>query len=486
MNTFLDQFQATCSIGAPRVFGGLTLYPIIQHESKARDYLTLPEALGMEGFSIAEVDDHGIVPQVLVRNALERNVLLIDGEELAGAKQNRVINTSILVPARGQTIIPVSCTEIGRWRHATEKFMDSGLVMPPSMRARKMASVSDSLRKSGEHYSDQGDVWDSIARFSAAAGHRSFTGAMRDVYVSRLAQLDEIQQSFVPCEGQVGLVAANNGSIIGLDWLSSADAYIQLASKLIAGYSMQAVIDVAGSTEPVPEEEIRCFLDELGRCEELVFPGVGIGQEYRYHGLGGVGTALLSDGQIVHGSFQAKYPEVPFARSYWVLPGRLLAGYYPGAPTKGEAEQKLNALLQAGIRCVINLVEEEERNEKGETMRPYHQLLAQAAASRGLETSYVRTPVRDQDVPSAPTMRLILDVIDAALQQRQPVYVHCWGGRGRTGTVVGCFLARHGITRSERTLERISHLRRAEETSVKCSPDNEVQREMVRAWGQGA
>jgi len=485
VNALFEQVSLACTIGASQTHRGLTVFPLIRKRQTERTYLTLPEALGLEGFAIAEVADGATVPHVQIRNPLDKEVLLIDGEELAGAMQNRVINTSVLVPARGETVIPVSCTEAGRWQDTSSGFSDSGWVMPPSIRARKIASVGESLRAKGERRSDQGEVWDTIAHFSARAGTRSATGAMRDVFVGRQQQVAEFQEVFVPCEGQAGLVAGVGGVALGVDLLSSAEAYAVLAPKLVAGYALQAIVGADEGDAPVPAEEVQALLAELRRCEETVFPGVGIGREYRYTGAGGVGTALFSDNQLIHATFQAQSPAVPFARSYWVLPGRLLAGYYPGAPTKEEAAEKLTALLDAGIRCFVNLVEEGEKNEKGESMVPYQQLLAQLASSRKLETSYLRIPIHDQDVPSRPTMRLILDAIDRALGQNQPVYVHCWGGRGRTGTVVGCFLARHGMTTGEKAVERIAYMRRKEQTSAKSSPENEGQRDLVFRWGTG-
>jgi protein-tyrosine phosphatase len=82
-------------------------------------------------------------------------------------------------------------------------------------------------------------------------------------------------------------------------------------------------------------------------------------------------------------------------------------------------------------------------------------------------------------------MKTILDVIDSQLAQQRPVYVHCWGGRGRTGTVVGCYLARHGIALGEEALDQIRHMRREEETADKPSPETDSQCNMVREWKQG-
>jgi hypothetical protein len=179
-------------------------------------------------------------------------------------------------------------------------------------------------------------------------------------------------------------------------------------------------------------------------------------------------------------------PDVPFDRSYWVEPGRLLAGYYPGSENEETAAAKLRNLLDAGTRCLVNLVEENEVSYKtGRPLRWYHPLATQLAAEQHLEVACLRIAIRDQHVPSSATMKRILDAIDGALQKEQPTYVHCWGGHGRTGTVVGCYLARHGIATGEEALARVEFLRRFEATAYVRSPDTEAQREMIRRWEPG-
>jgi protein tyrosine phosphatase (PTP) superfamily phosphohydrolase (DUF442 family) len=186
----------------------------------------------------------------------------------------------------------------------------------------------------------------------------------------------------------------------------------------------------------------------------------------------------------MHTSADSSVP-VPFAGSYWVVPGQLLAGFYPGSAAIPEAEQKLDALINAGIRCVVNLVEEEETGHNGRPLRPCAAPLAHQAAAAGVEVTYMRIPVRDLSVPPTATMQAILDALDAAAKRCQPMYLHCWGGRGRTGTVVGCWLARHGLAVGDGALQRLVELRKHEATAGQPSPDTEAQCAMVRGWSVG-
>lgn len=173
---------------------------------------------------------------------------------------------------------------------------------------------------------------------------------------------------------------------------------------------------------------------------------------------------------------------VPFARSYWVVPGLFLAGAYPGARDAGEAREKANHLLDAGIRRVINLMEPHEVDFWGSLISPYEEVLSEAAAKRGIHVEMERYPVVDMRIPEPERMRSILDSIDAAMETRVPVYAHCLGGIGRTGTVVGCFLIRHGLARAESVLEQIARLRRQDPAAHRPAPEAPVQREFLRRW----
>lgn len=174
-------------------------------------------------------------------------------------------------------------------------------------------------------------------------------------------------------------------------------------------------------------------------------------------------------------------PPIPFHQSYWVVPGKLLAGFYPGHSEPDKATVQLQALVDCGIRYIINLMEPDEVNRAGQPFVPY---IDQARALAGEPVGFRRFPIRDVSIPTVETMRAILDAIDAAISAGQLVYVHCWGGKGRTGTVVGCYMARHGIAEGDAALERIIQLRK-NILPYHESPETEQQRAFVRAWKQG-
>ena len=176
-----------------------------------------------------------------------------------------------------------------------------------------------------------------------------------------------------------------------------------------------------------------------------------------------------------------KPPDRPSPNSYWVVPGRFAAGEYPGAIYHADAAAKLKSLLEAGIDHFIDLTEPGE-------LEPYARIAEREAQMIGKEVGYERHSIVDASVPHRPEqMAAILDSVANALDEGKTVYVHCWGGVGRTGTVVGCWLVRRGHTGDEalrqlaewwQIVEKARWHRRSPETREQC--------EYIRNWAEGA
>ena len=172
-------------------------------------------------------------------------------------------------------------------------------------------------------------------------------------------------------------------------------------------------------------------------------------------------------------------PKHPIPDSYWVRPGQLLAGEYPSDWDDDVSREKLRLLLNVGVSLFVDLT---QAGEYG--LEPYTLTLEEEAAATGRKVVHLRTSIRDRGTPSPEQMTHILDTIDAALAGGRTVYVHCYAGIGRTGTVVGCYLVRHGMG-GEEALAEIARLRQGISDGWITSPETAAQRGMVRGWSVG-
>jgi len=166
----------------------------------------------------------------------------------------------------------------------------------------------------------------------------------------------------------------------------------------------------------------------------------------------------------------------PILNSYWVRPGVFLAGGYPGASYDKRVRQDLRRLLLVGVALFLDLTQEGEYG-----LEPYASLLLEDANALGRSVEYRRMPIPDMETPTHEEMTHVLDTIDSALEANHAIYLHCFAGMGRTGTVVGCYLVRHGVDGKE-ALSEIAHLRRGAVDWWDRSPVTPAQRAMVREW----
>lgn len=210
--------------------------------------------------------------------------------------------------------------------------------------------------------------------------------------------------------------------------------------------------------------------DGLNSC-----PSHRSSKSYKYDGTGRAATLQVQEASSLSA---ANEPERPIPNSYGVKPGRLVAGEYPGAPTSEAAAAKVRDLLRSGVDHFIDLTGE------GDRLEPYLQIAEEEARRHGKSIDRESHPITDLSVPQTPEqMTGILDAIDNALEEDHTVYVHCWGGVGRTGTVVGCWLVRHGYTGGE-ALAQIAEWWKGVEKAYRApsSPETPEQREYVLGW----
>ncbi len=303
MDKDIKRYLSSFDFGELQHFKNMAVLPLMTSLDDSPKYMILKQALDQHVLVIGEVSQEGRVPELKVVNKSDTPVLLLDGEELAGAKQNRVLNTTILLKEKSETIIPVSCTEQRRWSYQTQEFSESGTVMIPKIRKMKSQTVSDSLQESREYRSDQGTVWSSIDELSEQTGIHSRTAAMRDVYEAKEKELDEYLHTFKCLPEQKGLLTFIDGEVVGFDFLSLDTAFALLHSKLVKSYAMEALLQKTPKTENPGMEKGKEFLKEAGRCKEKKYKSVGKGDDHRFEGKQIVGSALTLQKKVIHMAF---------------------------------------------------------------------------------------------------------------------------------------------------------------------------------------
>ena len=293
----LETFVSSLSFGSPTSVEGLSVFPLLREGAGEPFYDTLTDAIGAGTLRISEVSDAGQVPELRVVNDGARPVLLVDGEELIGAKQNRIVNLTVLVPARSTLTLPVTCVEAGRWRHVSDEFAPAERAFHASGRRDKLDQVSFSLAAHQRPMANQSAVWSEIADKSARMGARSETAAAAAMYEHRRDQLDWMIKSIEPVPSQVGAVFTIRGAIAGLDVFDSPRTWRRTMPKLLRSYGLDALDGaIGGGVAAAPAR----FLQGVAQATCTTYKGVGDGQDLRFEGNGIIGAALETHRGVVH------------------------------------------------------------------------------------------------------------------------------------------------------------------------------------------
>jgi hypothetical protein len=296
----LTQTLDDLRIGPAKTFAGLTVFPLIGADHEGSAYTLLDVALDEGSARVTEVSASGAVPELRFENTGKRPVLILDGEELVGAKQNRVLNLTILAPAKEVIIIPVSCVEAGRWAEMSKSFSLSKQVMYSRGRARKAAQVSGNLARKMRARSDQAAIWGDIDQLAERYSVASETSRMSDVFDSKRADIDGYVKAFAAVDEQVGAVFALGGRVRGVELLSGHDALRGLFSKLVRSWALDAIAAAEEATEVPPAEAVREFLKDVGSAKTTTHDAVGLGTDVRLSSDRLAGGALVHEDCVVH------------------------------------------------------------------------------------------------------------------------------------------------------------------------------------------
>lgn len=300
MHTLQEEFT-NIIVGEPCSFRNLIVFPLFRQNSQLihLDYLLLEDGILHGKVRITELNAQGSVPELRLDNEEDLPILILDGEELIGAKQNRVLNLTILAPAKQSIVIPVSCVEAGRWKMSSAELRQTDHLMYSCGRAAHAACVTESLRSSGTRVSDQSAVWRGIAEKAARLNTFSPTSAMSAMYERHASSLEAFVRAFDCKGGQCGAVFAISGQIAGLEIFDYPEVMHRFFKKLIRSYALDA-LDAPAESTAVGPESVSAFIKKIVSAPCFAEAALGHGKDVRFKGRELSGAALWALQRYIH------------------------------------------------------------------------------------------------------------------------------------------------------------------------------------------
>ena len=298
----IEQFVGDLETAEPKEIGSLRFVPLVGRSRRKPAYRLLSKE-NQESVTISEVGEDGSVPVLIVVNEGENRVFIMDGEQLIGAKQNRILNTDVLVPAKSETRIPVSCVEAGRWQYLSRNFSSSGSASY-HVRHSKMDRVHRSLKEKRGHDADQGAVWNDVASSMSTSGHRSPTSAMNDAYRAERKKLQELRRGLKLPKGTIGVAVFRDDQLLGIDLFNRTSAMRHYFKSLVDSYLIERLAESGPNHEKESgQPDVTAVTDRLSQLATAEWEGHGSpgdGDELRLEHPDFVGSALVCEDAVVH------------------------------------------------------------------------------------------------------------------------------------------------------------------------------------------
>jgi hypothetical protein len=282
--------------------GNLSIVQILTSGQDTFPHLVGDEAIKKGLIEVKEVNESGIVNLLLVVNKSGEFVFLMDGDILSGAKQNRVLNTSVLLAPNSATKIPVSCVEAGRWSRKSAVFDATDYISPSLLRTMKAQAVTFNRRSSGQAMADQGDVWRSVSSYEAMHNVKSRTSSLSDIFDAKKSEIGKLEERFTVEPAANGAALFIGRSLVSVDVFNRTDVHLHYFPKLVRGAAFEAAVSKTNGVVTEAEAKFRA-VDLLDKIEELdleTFPGVGVGSERRFQFPGVNGFRLDYEGKLIH------------------------------------------------------------------------------------------------------------------------------------------------------------------------------------------
>jgi len=280
--------------------GGLQVLGLKWPSESNLVYMTLDEALRSGLVDVLEISESGQVKTINVVNRSQYMVFLMAGELLLGCMQDRALTTSIMVPGRSETRIPVTCVEAGRWNHRSHRFRSGGSSSHRHLRSMMSKQAYAHYQSFGAPGSDQAAVWKEVARKLDRMGSSSPSHTLQDVFERCTETLTETLGSISVPEECNGIAFVDHGVIAGADLFDQPATLTKLWAKLIKSYAVDALENPRDEANPVSPDVVVDWLKSTTSAKQESFDSPGIGEDVRIQGNGLIGSTLVVEGHPVH------------------------------------------------------------------------------------------------------------------------------------------------------------------------------------------
>ncbi len=297
LNQNISQLLEKFQVGTMQIHKDMVVYPLLLEEVEEWDILDSGTALEKKYLTIKEVSEEGSVPELKAITDSPKKILMLEGEELVGAKQNRTLNTSLLLPEKGETVIPVSCTEQGRWRYDEPDFKDSDKLVSSKLRKNIMHSLNTSLERTNLYRADQREVWNEISLYQEQFSRRNPTQSYHRLFEDIKDLIKPYEKHFKPVDKQYGLAVFIQGELQGFEFILNRNVFKKNFKKIIKSYAVDAGLADMGrkrkkrKTFAIPahyenrdadfREIIKDFVRESLKSTEYVAKSPGLGYDHR-------------------------------------------------------------------------------------------------------------------------------------------------------------------------------------------------------------
>jgi len=307
MSTLQDIIKTSTSLGNLQHVYGLGVIPILTDKIPELPVLeTLERALRIGVARITETSPAGQVPFLLLKNTGDQPIIVLDGEEVVGGKQNRIINTTLVILARTSVKVPVSCIQAGRWQHQRAYFDSTGSVFRARSRAVQKATVSASVRENGGFRSDQSAVWDEVSTSLHELGVNSATSDFREGREKVAHKLEKFVEAIRPAENQIGSIFLSAQGILGLEILGTPPLFSQVCGKVIRSFAFEVLSEPELNGASI--EAATQWWDKILKSRVTGHTSPGAGVDIRVGAEDLIGSGLFWNGVLVHFSC---FPNVP-------------------------------------------------------------------------------------------------------------------------------------------------------------------------------